>query len=80
MCSEPQVYCLRLQPGGNYLSPESPEFGKSATLLFLGSQFIIEKEERKMKYQFLTETSLDYVFSLYSELLRDVLLEKQFCS
>lgn len=37
MCFEPQVYCLRLEPDGNYLSPESPEFGNSATLLFLGS-------------------------------------------
>lgn len=43
MYIEPQVYCLRLQPDGNYLSPESPEFGNSATLLFLGSQFIIGK-------------------------------------
>lgn len=37
MCFEPQVYCLRLEPDGSYLSPESPEFGNSATFLFLGS-------------------------------------------
>lgn len=33
MCFEPQVYCLRLEPDGNYLYPESPEFGNSVTLI-----------------------------------------------
>lgn len=44
---ESQVYLLRLEPDGNYLNLESPEFKNSATLLFLASQFIIGKEKRK---------------------------------
>lgn len=61
MCFEPQVYCLRLDPDGNYLNPESLEFGNAATLLFLDSPFIREGRKEKIS-QFLTYTSLNYVF------------------
>lgn len=77
MCFEPQVCCLRLEPDD--LSPESPEFGNSAMLLFLGSQFIIGKTERKRKWYHSfspAQVWFTYFFFIPNSVLLDTFLEK----
>lgn len=73
---ESQVYLLRLEPDGNYLNLESPEFKNSATLLFLASQFIIGKEKRKYLSFLPTWLWIMHFFFITNSALLDIFLEK----